>query len=132
MDKKSKEDLCLYRLEKAKNTYKSAQVLFEIEDYSGANNRAYYAIFYAIRAVLALERVDFKKHKDVIAYFNQYYVNTEIFPKKMGRKISQAQYAREKSDYEDGYIVSNDKAKEQLDSAKELIELVEEYLNKIT
>ena len=31
--------------------------------------------------------------------------------------------------YEDGYIVSNDKAKEQLDSAKELIELVEEYLN---
>lgn len=48
----------------------------------------------------------------------------------MGRKISQAQYAREKSDYEDGYTVSNDKAKEQIDSAKELIELVEEYLKK--
>ena len=57
-------------------------------------------------------------------------MNTEIFPKKMGRKISQAQYAREKSDYEDGYTVSNDKAKEQIDSAKELIELVEEYLKK--
>ncbi|MGN0267892.1 MAG: HEPN domain-containing protein [Lachnospiraceae bacterium] len=35
-------------------------------------NRCYYAAFYAVKAVLALESVDFRRHKDVIAYFNQH------------------------------------------------------------
>ena len=47
----------------------------------------YYSIFHAIRAVLSIEGKDFKKHKTVVAYFNEHYVNTEIFPKKMGKKI---------------------------------------------
>ena len=34
-------DLVLYRLETAKNDLKSARALFAIEDYRGANNRAY-------------------------------------------------------------------------------------------
>ena len=49
----------------------------EGKDFSSANNRAYYAIFYAIRAVLAIEEIDFKRHKDVLAYFNKEYVNKE-------------------------------------------------------
>jgi len=31
----------------------------ENEDYASANNRAYYSIFHAMRAVLALEQKDF-------------------------------------------------------------------------
>ena len=75
--------------------YPDAEFNFNNNRFLNANNRAYYAIFHAIRAVLALERVDFKKHKDVLAYFNQYYVKTEIFPKMIGRKISQARKIRE-------------------------------------
>ena len=92
-----------YRLEKAKETLNSANILYDNNDLSGANNRAYYSIFYAIRAVLAIERIDFKRHKDVIAYFNQNYIKTEIFPKKMGRKIAQAKTIREDCDYDDEY-----------------------------
>ena len=83
MDNKS-ISLSKYRLQRAKKTLETAKVIFNIKDYRSANNRAYYAIFYAIRAVLALEKKDFKKHKDVIAYFNQYYINKDIFPKKLG------------------------------------------------
>lgn len=83
MDNETIESFALYRLEKAKQVLNTAEHNFkDLKDYASANNRAYYAIFYAIRAVLALEEKDFKKHKDVIAYFNQYYVNTEVFPKK--------------------------------------------------
>jgi len=129
MDNETIESFALYRLEKAKKALYAAKNAFEkIDDYTTANNRAYYAIFYAIRAVLALEEKDFKRHKDVIAYFNQYYVNTEIFPKKIGRKISQAQYVREKSDYDDKYEPSTEKTEEQIETAKELISLVEKYL----
>ena len=83
-----------------------------------------------IRAVLALERIDFKKHKDVIAYFNQHYIKTEKFPKIMGRKISQAKETREDSDYDDEFEPTDEKTKQQIETAEELIKLVEEYLNR--
>ena len=131
MDNEIKNDLVKYRLEKAKETLNTAEKIFEnIKDYSSSNNRAYYAIFYAIRAVLAMEEIDFKRHKDVIAYFNQNYINTEIFPRKLGRKISQAQHTREDSDYDDEYVPTYEMAKEQLETARELVQLVEEYINK--
>lgn len=87
MEHENKEDLAKYRIEKADETLKTAEIILnEVKDCTSANNRAYYAIFYAIRAVLALEEIDFKRHKDVIAYFNQHYINTEIFPRKLAKR----------------------------------------------
>lgn len=39
------KDLVLYRIETAKEDLKSAKALFDIPEYRGANNRAYYSIF---------------------------------------------------------------------------------------
>ena len=120
-----------YRLERAKQEYGVSQLLYKENQLLAANNRAYYAIFYAIRAVLALEKKDFKRHKDVIAYFNKEYVSTEIFPKRIGRKISQAKTIREDSDYDEEYEPSSETTALQIETAKELIELVEKYLNNL-
>ena len=129
MDDENRESFAKYRLEKAKEILKSAQILFEVvKDYTGANNRAYYAIFYAIRAVLALEEIDFKRHKDVIAYFNQKYIKPEIFPRKLGSKIAQAQRVREDSDYDDKYQISYEKTEQQIETAKEVILEVEKFI----
>lgn len=130
MDNETLEGFAKYRLEKAKETLHTAEIVFkEVKDYTSANNRAYYAIFYAIRAVLTLEQKDFKRHKDVIAYFNQNYINKDIFPKMIGRKIAQAQRIREDSDYDDEYEPSQEKTEQQINTAKELIKLVEQYIN---
>ena len=130
MDEETIENFAKYRLEKAKETLETAQEILKIgKDYISANNRAYYAIFYAIRAVLALEQKDFKRHKDVIAYFNKEYVNKDIFSKKIGRKIAQAQKTREDSDYDDEYEPSYEQTSMQVETAKELINLVEKYIN---
>lgn len=102
-------------------------MLYDGELYKSANNRAYYSIFHSIKAVLALEPIEFKRHKDVTAYFNKNYVNTEIFPRFLGHKIAEATTVREDSDYDDEFIV---KPEEQIKTAKELLELVEEYINK--
>ena len=112
-------DFAKYRLTRAKETLKSAKLLYNNNDLTGANNRAYYSIFYAIRAVLALERIDFKRHKDVIAYFNKNYIKTEIFPRKMGSKIVQSQTIREDSDYDDEYSPSSKKTLQQIDTSNE-------------
>ena len=76
--------------------------------YRDAINRSYYAAFYAIKALLALEEVDFKRHKDVVAYFNRTYAVTEKVPREIGRKLAHLQQKREKSDYDDFYIASKE------------------------
>ncbi len=118
-----------YRLERAKQDLSDAEFSYEDKRYLNANNRAYYAIFHAIRAVLALERVDFKRHKDVIGYFNQHYVKNEIFPRMISKKIAQASKIREDSDYDDEFMPTDEKTKIQIDTAREVIQLVQKYID---
>ena len=81
----TRKDLVLYRLETARNDLRSARALLAIEDYKGANNRAYYSIFHAINAVHAVSGKAYKRHKDAVANFNKDYVRTSIyFPGKWG------------------------------------------------
>lgn len=120
-----------YRLERAKEDLADAELCYKNRRYLSANNRAYYSIFHSIKSVLAIERVDFKRHKDVIAYFNQHYIKTEKFPKQISRKITQACKVREDSDYDDEFIPTDEQTKNQIDTAGELIELVEKYLESI-
>ena len=68
--------------------------------------------------------------QQIIAYFNQYYVKTEIFPKIISKKISIASRTREDSDYDDEYIADASQTQYQIESAKYIIKLLEEYLQK--
>lgn len=123
----TKRDLVLYRIQTAKDSLKSAKILFQAEEYKGANNRAYYAIFHAINAIHAVKGKAYKRHKDAIANFNKEYVKTEIFPREIGRKISEAVEIRHASDYDDFYIASREEAERQITVADEFIQLSEEY-----
>ena len=132
MKKKISIELIKHRLEQSKEDLESAEILFDNEKFKSANNRAYYSIFHSMKAVLGFEGEDFKKHKDVIAYFNKNYIKTEIFPRKLGRKISEASTLREDSDYDDEFIADKEETYNQIELAKELYNLCEEYiLNKI-
>ncbi len=128
MSPKISKDLVQHRLEQAKRELKDAKLLYNDNSYLSANNRAYYAIFHSIRAVLALEPIDFKKHKDVVAYFNKNYVNPEIFPRTLGKRIMQAKRIREDSDYDDEYVANKEATENQIETAEELINLVEKYI----
>lgn len=128
MSHKMSEELSKHRLEQAKENLEEAELLYNSNKFKGANNRAYYSIFHSIKAVLALEPIDFKRHKDVVGYFNKNYVRTEIFPRKIGGKIADSSKIREDSDYDDEYIVKPEETQAQIETAKELIELVEKYI----
>lgn len=122
-------ELALHRIEQSKEELNAGKLLYKEKFYKSANNRAYYSIFHAIRAVLALEPIDFKKHKDVIAHFNKNYINKEIFPKSIGRRVIQASRIREDSDYDDEFVVQTEATEAQLQTAEELVDLVEKYIN---
>lgn len=130
MDNKEIEVLAKYRLEQAKENLEEAEALFNINKFKGASNRAYYSIFHAIKAILALEETDFKKHSSVIAYFNKEYISKTIFPRELGKRVSEARFFREKSDYVDFYMVTKEECQTQIDTAKLMIEYAEKYINK--
>lgn len=124
------QDIAKYKIEQAQDDLESAILLLESGKYKAANNRAYYSCFHAVGAVLALEPIAFKKHKDTLAYFNKNYVHTEIFQKELGRKISKLEVIRHKSDYDDFYIASKGEAEQQIDVAKEVVTLTREFVSK--
>lgn len=126
-DNGTRNDLVRYRIETAKSDVKSAKILFEAGEYRGANNRAYYGIYHAISVVHALDGNAYKKHKDALANFNKNYVKAEIFPRTLGRRIAEAEEIRHASNYDDFYIATKDEAKEQIETAEELIKLVEKH-----
>ena len=128
MSPKISKELARHRLEQANDDYKASMILYDAKLYKSANNRAYYSIFHSIKSVLSLEPIDFKRHKDVIAYFNKNYINKEVFPRNVGRKISEASKVREDSDYDDEFVVKSEVTLEQIQTAKELIKLVEDYI----
>ena len=123
----TKADLYKYRLAASKEALESAKILMNANSYKAANNRAYYAIFYAINAVHALNGVAYKRHKDALANFNKEYVKTEVFPRALGRKIGMAEEIRHASDYDDFYIAIKSEVEEMIGTAEELIAAVEKY-----
>lgn len=130
-DKGGAKELAFHRLKTAKEDLKAARLNFESGQYRTTNNRAYYAVFRAISACLALEFKAYKQHAQTIGAFNKDFVHTGVFPKEISRKISRAQEVRHASDYDDFYIVSVEDAKEQLETAEEVVEMVGRYLTSL-
>ena len=122
-------DLSRYRLDKASEMLATARRDMNAEDYASANNRAYYCIFHAMRAVLALDGEDYQKHSAVIARFSLNYLKTDILPREYGKLISNASLIRNRSDYEDFYICSVEDTQKLVTGAEEFLKCVAGYLN---
>ena len=126
----TKVDLSRYRFQKAEEMLLSSRRDMEAEDYASANNRAYYAIFHAMRAVLALDGEDFKKHSAVIARFTLNYLKPEILPREYSKLISNASLIRNRSDYEDFYICSVEDTKTLFSGAEAFCREIGESLER--
>lgn len=118
-------DLSNYRLAKAKDLLLQAKLLDENEKFDGSINRSYYAIFNAIRALLALVRLDSSKHSGVISFFDRYFVKTSIFDKRFSRIAHSAFDSRQDYDYEDFYAPTNEESQIQIKDAEDFIREVD-------
>ncbi len=122
------DDLTRYRLESAKEKLVSAKLLLEAGQYRDSIGRSYYAIFTAVRAILAKDKVDFSKHAGVIAYFQKEYIKTGIFDKQYSKYLQTAFQIRNNCDYDDFFIASKQDAQEQYDRAEKMLKVVLEYI----
>lgn len=123
-----KINLSKTRLEIAKERIAFAEQILNLGDYKTVANRSYYAVFAAMRAVLALDGFDSKKHSGIIAEFRKCYLKTNILPKKLSLVIDSLVEIRQGSDYDDFYLISRDEVEEQYHNAVEFVEAIEMYL----
>ena len=92
--------------------------------------QADYSIFTGVRAVLAKDGIDFKKHAGVIAYFQKEYIKTGEFDKKYSKYLQAAFQIRNNCDYSDFFIVLREDAEEQYQHALEMLNAICSYLKK--
>ena len=122
------KELSLYRFNKAQNSFGVAEKLYAGGEYGYSQNRAYYALFDAIRSITAIDGFDSSKHSGVIAHFNQCYVKTGVFKKNTSNIISLASSLREKSDYEDFYEPDKEDTEHIIGSVRDFLNDVRNYL----
>ena len=119
-------------IKKAQRYLKSAEILLQDKDFESAVSRTYYAMFYCAEAVLLTKNLFFSSHKGVISAFGKHFIKTGIFPKELGRELSRAFEKRQIGDYEYTSLISNEEAEEILDSGKQFINTIENWLSEQT
>ena len=88
-----------YRMEQARETLREAELLLAAQSWRGTVNRSYYAMFYAVLALLAGGPWRTAKHAGVIAVFDREFVRTGTFPSSMSRSLHVAFDLRQTHDY---------------------------------
>ena len=122
------DNLVKYRLDNAQEKLESAEILLDSGKYKDSIGRSYYAIFSAVRAVLAVDRLDVAKDAGVIAYFQMEYVKMKVLDVKYSKYSQSAFQIRNVCDYDDFFIASKQDAEVQLGCAKEFLDAVKAYL----
>ena len=128
MNIEDKISLSKIRLEKAYSALKSAKLMIDNDDFLGANNRIYYAMLYAIKALVITKDFDSKKHIQVIGFFNREFIKNGHLDKKYGKLTNKIKRLRESSDYDDFYVIDKEDTKNSYNEIKDFIKVVEEEL----
>lgn len=117
-----------YRLERAREMLDAARQNLCINQYRTSLNRSYYAVFHAMRAVNILNGYDSSKHSGVIAYFNKNFLKENKLDRNLYKIIKDSSYLREKSDYDDFFVIGRQETERQLENAEIFVKAVVDYL----
>jgi len=119
-----------YRITKSQSDLNAAKLLLKNKLYSQAINRSYYSIFHAVRALLAFDKYDSKKHSGIISYFNENYIKTGLIEKEYSVMLMSAERIRNESDYDDMFIATKEQAEQQIEKAEKFSIRIKEFLSR--
>lgn len=108
---------------RAAETLRVARALAGYSDDSAAS-RAYYAAFYAVSALFAMEGRTFTKHSVLEAAVHRDLVKTGRWPQEQGKDYSRLVSLRERGDYGGDRHVSREEAVESVERAGRILEQV--------
>jgi len=124
-----KQALALYRLQQAEESLDEAKFLFDgLKSPRSVINRAYYAMFYSVLALLIFEPFSSSKHSGVLSYFNKRFIKGGLLAEELGRAINKAFDFRQRGDYREHIALTPEQIAPFLDWAKRFIDAVKDYL----
>jgi len=115
-------------LEKAGQSIGAAELLLKDGYIDFAASRAYYAMFYAVEALLLSRNLAFSKHSAVIAAFGKEFAKTGTIDPKYHRAILSAFDLRNAGDYGSIHSVSVEKAQHVIDDAHEMLIEIRQFI----
>ncbi len=127
--KEERKALIDYRLEQADESLDSAQILLEHKKYRPSVSRSYYAMFYAVQALLTRKELITSIHSGAIAIFNREFVKKDIFDREFSRWLQEAFDLRQRADDREMFTVASERAKAVLENACFFVEEIKRKLS---
>jgi len=100
------KELIHYRIEKAVELMRAAEILFENGSFRASVNRSYYAMFYMVLALLTIESKETSKHSGAISLFDKILVKRGLFSVDLSRWLHHAFSKRMDADYNPIHSIS--------------------------
>ena len=123
--------LIKYRLEEADNSIKEAEVLLkEGMSLRSVMNRLYYAMFYAVLALLQEKELGTSKHYGAISLFDREFIKSGILDKELSKTLHRAFELRQKGDYMEQSEVTKSDVDEMLPKTKDFVDKARGHLFK--
>lgn len=111
-------------LAKSREAAQEMEVLLNTEHFSGACDRAYYAVFHMTQALMAREGKEFSSHEAVISAFGREFAKTKRIDPKYHRILREAFDLRLTADYDIESAVSEESARSLIGDCRDFLETV--------
>lgn len=119
-----------YRLDSACKTFDAAKILAENGYWNSEVNRLYYAVFYAVNALLVAHKIKTKSHSAVKSQFSLHFIKTGKLDIKFGKLLVKLHNLRQKGDYENVFDYDEESVKPLFEPVAEMIKQIEKEIQK--
>lgn len=120
-----------YRLKQAEDSIEEAKVLLkEGMSLRAVMNRLYYAMFYAVLALLQEKQIGTSKHIGAVSLFDREFIKTGIFDKDLSKTLHRALELRQRGDYMEHADVVKEDVDEIFPKAIDFVNKIKKYLLK--
>jgi len=121
--------VAIWRIEKAEDELRKAQLFLDMQEYSEVMVKCYYAVFHAMQAINIFKISAPQTHKGTGIVFRKEFVKTGLIEREASLHIAKLQRLREQADYEDFFKGTEEDAKDAFDKADAIIAQIKVVLN---
>jgi uncharacterized protein (UPF0332 family) len=120
-----KRDEARHWLKRSTNSLSAAEALMSMQLFDDAISRAYYAMFYAVKALLIRDGIAAgSKHSAVVAAFGREYAKTAKIDPLYHRMLIEDFEWRQKADYDVFWHADRETAQGRLEDARKFVALI--------
>lgn len=130
LDEQSRNALVKYRLDRADETIKEAELLANESHYNAAVNRLYYACFYATTALLISNGISTSSHAGTKTMLGLNFVSKGLLSNEHGKTFTRLFEIRHSGDYDDFVYCDKEMVDEYMPKAIDYIGAIKVLLNK--